>query len=44
MKYRNAKRNPVALAMRRRASKAGRHPDRKKRAEKRACRSRVTHD
>ena len=35
------KRNPAALAMRLRASKAGRHGDRKKRNSKRACRKKV---
>jgi len=35
------KRNPLALAMILRASKAGKHTDRKKRANKRACRKRI---
>ena len=37
----NKKRNPLALAMILRANKAGKHTDRKKRANKRACRKRI---
>ncbi len=40
-KRRDKKRNPLALAMILRASKAGKHTDRKKRANKRACRQRI---
>ena len=40
-KRRDKKRDPVALAMLLRAAKAGKHPNRKKRANKHACRKKV---
>lgn len=38
---RRKKRNPVSLAMRLRAQKAGRHPNKKRERNKKACRRRT---